>query len=160
MDLSFNTGLAQIVSYRQTLKVISLIKNYIYLLSPTATATLRAPAMNTLRASRLVLQDRHFVLGNQLQACRMRGNDFWRFGIKNGRWSFPTFGSGNGNANLNSQLLGLGMGMKNSIFNFWDCNGNEISVSNQTWERIGKRVFGKSLGPEFPLIPAPLVLPH
>ena len=56
--------------------------------------------------------------------CRpgMSGNDFFTFGIGNGKWPslFPIFRIGSGNKKYNSQILGLGMGMKNQIPNFWD----------------------------------------
>ena len=50
----------------------------------------------------------------------MSGNDFFEFGIGNGKWQglFQTFG--NGNEKFNSQHLGLGIGMKNSHPKFWD----------------------------------------
>ena len=41
----------------------------------------------------------------------MSGNDYFTFGIGNGKWPslFLIFGIGNGNSNYNSQILGLGM---------------------------------------------------
>ena len=52
----------------------------------------------------------------------MSGNDFFTFGIDNGKWPslIPTFGIRNGNEKYNSQLLGLKMVMINPISNFYD----------------------------------------
>jgi hypothetical protein len=54
----------------------------------------------------------------------MSGNDFFTFGIGNGKWPsvFPIFGIWNRNKKYNSQLsgLGMGMGMNNQIPNLWD----------------------------------------
>ena len=68
---------------------------------------------------------------------------------------------GMGNGQAFSQLLGAEIGMKKTNSQLWVLGmGMKNSVPNPTWEKIAKRVSGKSWEQKFPLTPSLLVLHH